>query len=63
MKNNMGQKWYQSTAYDLPISRLVFLFYFTEPWPLKFKPTPHLPNMPLKKFIKPLKTLTLSLQI
>jgi hypothetical protein len=22
--SNMGQKWYQSTAFDLPISRLVF---------------------------------------
>jgi hypothetical protein len=26
-KPNMGLKWYQSTAYDLPISRLAFLFY------------------------------------
>jgi hypothetical protein len=33
----MGQKWYQSTAYDLPISPLVFLFYFKEPWPFILK--------------------------
>jgi hypothetical protein len=39
MKTNMGQKWYQSTAYDLPISRLVFLFYLKGPWPFKFKET------------------------
>jgi hypothetical protein len=26
MKTNMGLKWYQSTAYDLTISRLVFFF-------------------------------------
>jgi hypothetical protein len=26
----MGQKWYQSTAYDLLISRLVFLYYFKD---------------------------------
>jgi hypothetical protein len=26
----MGLKWNQSTAYDLPISRLVFLFYFKD---------------------------------
>jgi hypothetical protein len=32
----MGKKWYQSTAYDLPISRLVF-FYFKEPWPFNLK--------------------------
>jgi hypothetical protein len=35
----MGQKWYQSTADDLPISRLVFLFYYKGPWPFKFKET------------------------
>jgi hypothetical protein len=39
MKTNMGLKWYQSTAYDLPISGLVLLFYFKEPWPFKFKET------------------------
>jgi hypothetical protein len=45
----MGQKWYQATVYDLPISCLVFfilfqksvawyfLFYFKGPWPFKFK--------------------------
>jgi hypothetical protein len=26
-KTNMGLKWYQSTAYDLPMSRLVFVFF------------------------------------
>jgi hypothetical protein len=27
------------TAYDLPISRVVFLFYFKGPWPFKFEET------------------------
>jgi hypothetical protein len=35
----MGQKWYLWTAYDLPISRLVFFVKFKEPWPFKFKET------------------------
>jgi hypothetical protein len=39
MKTNMGLKWYQSTAYDLLISRLVFFFKFKEPWPFKLKET------------------------
>jgi hypothetical protein len=34
-KTNMGQKWYQSTAYDI----MVFLVYFKGPWPFKFKET------------------------
>jgi hypothetical protein len=38
-KRKMGQKWYQSTAYDLPISRLVLFLKFKEPWPFKFKET------------------------
>jgi hypothetical protein len=29
----MGLKWYESTAYDLLISRLAFLFYFKGLWP------------------------------
>jgi hypothetical protein len=33
----MGLKWYQSTAYDFPIRRLIFLFYFKGPCPFKFK--------------------------
>jgi hypothetical protein len=39
MKTNMGLMWYQSTAYVLSISLLVFLFYFKGPWPFKFKET------------------------
>jgi hypothetical protein len=38
MKTNMDLKWYQLTAYDLPISRLVFC-YFKGPRPFKFKET------------------------
>jgi hypothetical protein len=26
MKTNKGLEWYQSTAYDFPISRLVFFY-------------------------------------
>jgi hypothetical protein len=33
----MGQKWYQSTAYDLPISRLVFFVYLKNLGPLNLK--------------------------
>jgi hypothetical protein len=33
----MGLKWYQSTAYDLPISRLVFLFSLESLGPLNLK--------------------------
>jgi hypothetical protein len=39
MKTNMGLKWYQSTAYDLPISHLVFFILFEEPWPFKSNET------------------------
>jgi hypothetical protein len=37
MKTNMGQKWYQSKAYDLGLGLLVFISHFKGPWPLKFK--------------------------
>jgi hypothetical protein len=37
MKTNMGQKWYQSKAYDLGLGRLGFILHFKGPWPLKFK--------------------------
>jgi hypothetical protein len=33
----MGQKWYHSTAYDLQISRFVFLFYFKSLGPLNLE--------------------------
>jgi hypothetical protein len=33
----MGIKWYQLTAYDLPISRLVFLFNLKSLGPLNLK--------------------------
>jgi hypothetical protein len=35
----MGQKWYQSKAYDLGLGRLVFILHFKGPWSLKFKNT------------------------
>jgi hypothetical protein len=37
MKTNMGQKWYQSQAYDLGLGRLGFILNFKGPWLLKFK--------------------------
>jgi hypothetical protein len=39
MKTNIGKKWYQSKAYDLPIIRLGLFLKFKEPWTLKFKET------------------------
>jgi hypothetical protein len=37
MKINMGQKWYQSTAYDLPLGRLGFILNFKGPRPFKLE--------------------------
>jgi hypothetical protein len=37
MKINMGQKWYQSIAYDLPLGHLWFILNFKGPRPLKFE--------------------------
>jgi hypothetical protein len=36
MKINMGQKWYQSIAYDLSLGRLGFILNIKESWPIKF---------------------------
>jgi hypothetical protein len=39
MKINMGQKWYQSKAYDLGLGHLGFILHIKGPRPLKLKKT------------------------
>jgi hypothetical protein len=35
MKTNMGQKWYQSTAYDFPVFRWIFFILVARGTPLQ----------------------------